>query len=537
MLRCPQSPYPLSEKATALGMGTFPQASVSIVRCDRIKEFSKPGMSIQFGPERLILYIDKNVTKIGHDNLKSVEVYSDGDPKVLVIQLKEKLMESSILAEFYDPSPHSGKARKITLLCHCEESVIIDYCKKLPKKGINLVPLSSDAAAKITSACFVKSDSLADSSEPAKRAVSPKTQAPPHRTIRQEDILFQFPFKSSVKSKSIAVHADDMSRLNEGEFLNDTLIEFGLKYVHSNLETRNHELADKTYIFNTFFYQRLVTKPGKGMATSYDAVKSWTNKIDLFSKKFIIVPIHENLHWYLAIITNPGLLLSDADNPEFNSEKSPMADSNSESETAKSASLSPFDSNPASPRGSITESLRNSILKKQNSLVASGATAEKEASIGKEAEKERMPPLRRSSRSTSSGVPVDAEEKPYILVLDSLGGVHPSVTKNLRSYLQQELLTRKNITKTVDPKTVPGKHAKAPEQKNFCDCGLFLLHYAEVFLKNPVSLLDAIVNNKKEEANNYWAVGDLTLKREQYREIMISLTEQYKAYRTSRQSM
>lgn len=39
-----------------------------------------------------------------------------------------------------------------------------------------------------------------------------------------------YPFKPNGKSKSIAVHAEDAQRLNEGQFLNDTLIEFGLKY-------------------------------------------------------------------------------------------------------------------------------------------------------------------------------------------------------------------------------------------------------------------------------------------------------------------
>lgn len=37
-------------------------------------------------------------------------------------------------------------------------------------------------------------------------------------------------------------------------------------------------------------------------------VQRWTSKVDLFSKRYIIVPINESLHWYLAIIYNPSAL-------------------------------------------------------------------------------------------------------------------------------------------------------------------------------------------------------------------------------------
>ncbi|KAF9287515.1 hypothetical protein BGZ68_001721 [Mortierella alpina] len=495
---------PLSEKATALGMGTFPQASLSVVRCERIKEFTNSGMTIQFGPERLIINIDKNVTKIGHDNLKIVEFSYAGDPKVLVISLNEKLPESSILAEYYDPAPHSGKARKITLLCSCDREVIQGYCTRLYKKNIQAKPLSTDAVTRILNATVVKSpaessspghhNSSAVSSATTKPSTGLKARTSSHRSSQPRDTLFLFPFKNTAKSKPIAVHVEDISRLDEGEFLNDTLIEFGLKYIYSNLEAMNPELADQTYIFNSFFYERLLAKPGKGMSTSYDAIKSWTNKIDIFSKKYIIVPIHEHMHWYLAIITNPGRLLQGADANGARPDTSPKADSNSEPES-KSTPASPAGSNPTSPRPMDASSLPSSVVKKESRVSSLFASVDRLLSSRTASlMEEERPVVRRSSRSTSSAVPVDAEEKPYILVLDSLGGIHPTVTKTLRSYLQQELSARKNIVRTIDPNTIPGRHAK---------------------------------NNKKDEANKYWAVEELKHKREQYREIVLSLTEEY----------
>jgi len=65
----------LPDKVSALGMGTFPQASLSCVLLGDVHEFRKLGMAIQFGPDRFILNIDKNVTKIPHDNIRRIEVH------------------------------------------------------------------------------------------------------------------------------------------------------------------------------------------------------------------------------------------------------------------------------------------------------------------------------------------------------------------------------------------------------------------------------------------------------------------------------
>jgi len=39
-------------------------------------------------------------------------------------------------------------------------------------------------------------------------------------------------------------------------------------------------------------------------------VRNWTKNVDIFDKDFIVIPINENAHWYLAIICFPGLCAS-----------------------------------------------------------------------------------------------------------------------------------------------------------------------------------------------------------------------------------
>ncbi|KAK9240112.1 hypothetical protein V1525DRAFT_337517, partial [Lipomyces kononenkoae] len=104
-------------------------------------------------------------------------------------------------------------------------------------------------------------------------------------------------------NKTVVITEDDFSRLDEGEFLNDTIIDFYLRYIQDRLQKAHPEIARSTYIFNTFFYKRL-TQRINGVKGAFDNVKKWTAKVDLFSMKYVIIPIHERAHWYLAIIVN-----------------------------------------------------------------------------------------------------------------------------------------------------------------------------------------------------------------------------------------
>uniref|UniRef100_A0A915K4R2 Ubiquitin-like protease family profile domain-containing protein n=1 Tax=Romanomermis culicivorax TaxID=13658 RepID=A0A915K4R2_ROMCU len=42
-------------------------------------------------------------------------------------------------------------------------------------------------------------------------------------------------------------------------------------------------------------------------AARHRLVRTWTKNVNIFDKDFIIIPINENSHWYLAIICYPAL--------------------------------------------------------------------------------------------------------------------------------------------------------------------------------------------------------------------------------------
>ena len=112
------------------------------------------------------------------------------------------------------------------------------------------------------------------------------------------DLVYPKPGK-----RSATVPFEDLSRLDDDEFLNDNLISFFMQYLETFMETNRPELYKRTYFFNSYFFERL-TKNVKGRGINFDAVSRWTKNIDIFNRDFVVVPVNENLHWYLAIICN-----------------------------------------------------------------------------------------------------------------------------------------------------------------------------------------------------------------------------------------
>ncbi|XP_077145989.1 sentrin-specific protease 6 isoform X8 [Ranitomeya variabilis] len=111
----------------------------------------------------------------------------------------------------------------------------------------------------------------------------------------------------------ISVTNEDLHCLNEGEFLNDVIIDFYLKYL---VLEKLREKADRIHIFSSFFYKRLNQRERRNLQDTanltlqqrrHGRVKTWTRHVDIFQKDFIFVPLNEAAHWFLAVICFPGL--------------------------------------------------------------------------------------------------------------------------------------------------------------------------------------------------------------------------------------
>ena len=87
--------------------------------------------------------------------------------------------------------------------------------------------------------------------------------------------------------------------------------------------------------------------------------------------------------------------------------------------------------------------------------------------------------------------------RPCILIFDSLVGCSRNrVMATLRDYLQIEYQVKKTETEKelsdldrptlFTKETMPGSCLKVPQQNNYSDCGVYVLQYAESFMKVKV---------------------------------------------------
>ncbi|KAL4080731.1 hypothetical protein J3A83DRAFT_4084820, partial [Scleroderma citrinum] len=116
---------------------------------------------------------------------------------------------------------------------------------------------------------------------------------PPPAAAEPDELVLVYPPGTG----ALNIMRSDLKRLGPEEYLNDTLIEFGLKLWLNDLREKDPALADQIHVFSSFFYKKLNKKnPEEG----YQSVRKWTSKVDLFSKKYIIVPINEK--WVFELV-------------------------------------------------------------------------------------------------------------------------------------------------------------------------------------------------------------------------------------------
>ncbi|CAE6443039.1 unnamed protein product [Rhizoctonia solani] len=356
---------------------------------------------------------------------------------------------------------------------------------------------------------------------------------------------------------SVTINRGELARLEPGEFLNDTLIELGLKMWLNDLRLKDPALVDQIHIFSSFFFKKL--DAGRGKGCDYNSVKKWTSKFDLFSKRFIIIPINEHLHWYLAIICFPEHVLEapfpqPLGQPARVTRSSDAAVSNEQRMSSESDmqvdQTSLIDTEVGSPIvPGKAEDDKDLADKSERMAIDSTTPPESQPDVvdvdPKPSDTTIVDITNDNEDTNSSQDPsVIKSDKTWILILDSLGGRHPRTVRILRQYLQAEAQERRG--KVVDIKDsrssgglVEDKHLSAPVQPNWCDCGVYLLHYVEVFYANPLEIIGLPPGAKrkgKEAANRYdelWRTDKVKDKRTVFREKLHELSAKWMESKSS----
>ncbi|KAF9121847.1 hypothetical protein BGW39_010217 [Mortierella sp. 14UC] len=423
----------------------------------------------------------------------------------------------------------TGGALKQTL---CEKGKDKDIATKRPNP-------SEDGGRKDTrsSKSSERSKSTSHPDKISQHCISAQTSEDPER------ILFKFRLTKIAKQPQITVLAKDRDRLKcrDGD-LDDNLIEFGLRYIHNEAYGRCPELAEKIYIFSPHFFKKLTDGDVSG-AINYEAVKSWKRKVDLFSMKYLIVPIHqEPRHWYVAVILNADPILG---NGKAQGEQQQIGQGEHPTANLTTTTATATETNAEATTTTVTTKINmpNPQGAHTTTETTTTTTAVTETTLGATTTKITVTitnittvPNITTSQATGPGsrtqdahaAAVDA--KPYIIIMDSRGERRPGAIEALGSYLQRELPEDKRVGGTPGAHAVIGKNAEAPLQNNGYDCGIYLLHYVKTLFEHPDphQFLVGIVNNKIHEKSKEWNENELSGERERYCGIVDQLAKNFK---------
>ena len=285
----------------------------------------------------------------------------------------------------------------------------------------------------------------------------------------------------------------DLERLKEGEYLNDTMIEFGLRYLLERIKRNNPLLVQQIHVFNTFFYHKLTES--RDRSKTYEHLRKWTNKVNIFDKMYVVVPINEHLHWYMAIIVNPKAIINER------------------------------------PLSLASSSIRRSSRTSTGNSAAPGVLD----SSGPQLENYSVNHASEHGDNLSQNPSDFKEEQTYVMVLDSLGITHGPVKTALRDYLRLEARDKGHVRPDMDLKRLGDPlhvDVRVPDQPNFSDCGVYLLHYFDRFFSDPVLFTEislAARRNSRTEVpiHDAWRSEEVTGKRTWWASIVTDLAKDY----------
>ncbi|KAI2793937.1 hypothetical protein POX_a00525 [Penicillium oxalicum] len=351
------------------------------------------------------------------------------------------------------------------------------------------------------------------------------TASDPLATSDTSDLALQHdPFRKNWKKplvypkvgkKKEEVNVDDRDRLRENQLLNDNLIAFYIRFLQDHLDRTRPDVAKRVYFFNSYFFATLTNKGPREI--NYDAVEKWTRNVDLFSYDYIVVPINQSAHWYVAIICNlPRLVQDAAGSPEpstsYHREKTPpqlpandaeeIAESlepevmpapsgPSDGEPEKTASTSPPSEKTMQSLDSITTKDRTKTISKEEpptpvpgGVEAEPVSARKALGSGQERSTSKQPG-KSKPKKRRGGVKLNPGQT-AIITFDSLDAPRSPTVKLLREYICREAASKRRMEISNPNMEIKGMRAQnIPLQPNYSDCGLYLLAYLENFARNP----------------------------------------------------
>ncbi|KAG7032277.1 Ubiquitin-like-specific protease 1D, partial [Cucurbita argyrosperma subsp. argyrosperma] len=107
--------------------------------------------------------------------------------------------------------------------------------------------------------------------------------------------------------ESVEICFDDIKCLDPESYLTSTIMNFYIRYLQQHAFSTNKVICNY-HFFNTYFYEKLkeaVSNKGKDRDKFFVKFRRWWKGVNIFQKAYVLIPIHEDLHWSLVIICFP----------------------------------------------------------------------------------------------------------------------------------------------------------------------------------------------------------------------------------------
>ncbi|XP_020225763.1 ubiquitin-like-specific protease 1D isoform X1 [Cajanus cajan] len=114
-------------------------------------------------------------------------------------------------------------------------------------------------------------------------------------------------FPSRDDPECVEICYKDKDCLAPQGYLTSTIMNFYIQYLQQQALLTNRSLSDY-HFFNTYFYKKLkeaVSYKQSDREMIFAKFRRWWKGVNIFQKAYVLIPIHEDLHWSLIIICIP----------------------------------------------------------------------------------------------------------------------------------------------------------------------------------------------------------------------------------------
>lgn len=186
-----------------------------------------------------------------------------------------------------------GKASSAHLLHHNSENFSTNSSKK--KDDCRVLPSNGSRPRKDPTVVVLDED------EPQLGTTELAKELAEH----MKDAKISYPSRDDPASVEIAYK--DMDCLAPEAFLTSPIMNFYIRYIRLQASPANKVTCDY-HFFNTFFYKKLeqaISYKGSDKESFFVKFRRWWKGVNIFEKAYILIPIHDDLHWSLVIICFP----------------------------------------------------------------------------------------------------------------------------------------------------------------------------------------------------------------------------------------